>query len=226
MWTTDARESRSSSRRKYKKNLHFVNVATARYGRGAGTPNAQCGGGSVLIARGNSQLLLVDMQQRLVPAMANATELIAACGNLLRAAGALGIPVLASEQYRKGLGDTIADLMDLAPGMPRFEKLEFSCYANPALRDALIDAGRPQVILAGIEAHVCVLQTGLELLAGGFQVFVAADAVASRRPESRSLALARLERAGAVPISVEMALFEWLRTAADTDFRNVSRLIR
>ena len=178
----------------------------------------------MLLERAKSLLLLVDMQERLVPAMAGAADVTANCSILLRAAEALAVPVLASEQYPQGLGSTIPALAELAPR--RLEKLEFSAYANPTIRDELSRTGRRQMVLCGIEAHVCVLQTGLELIEAGFQVFVVADAVASRRPESREVALHRLGRAGATRITVEMALFEWLRSAGAPEFRTISRLIR
>jgi nicotinamidase-related amidase len=178
----------------------------------------------MLLERAKSLLLLVDMQERLVPAMAGAADVTANCSILLRAAEALAVPVLASEQYPKGLGPTVPELVALAPR--RLEKVEFSVYANPAIRDELSRSGRKQVVLCGIEAHVCVLQTGLELVEAGFQVFVAADAVASRRPESREVALQRLGRAGATLITAEMALFEWLRSAGAPEFRAISQLIR
>lgn len=178
----------------------------------------------MLLERAKSLLLLVDMQERLVPIMADAADLTARCGILLRAAYELGVPILASEQYPKGLGATLPALAELAPR--RLEKMEFSAYANSAIKDELTRAGQKQIILAGIEAHVCVLQTGLELVAAGFQVFVVADAVASRRPESREVALHRVARAGATLITAEMALFEWLRSASAPEFRTISRLIR
>ncbi len=178
----------------------------------------------MLLERAKSLLLLVDMQERLVPAMADPAEVTARCGILLTAANALGVPVLATEQYSKGLGLTVPALAELAPH--RMEKLEFSAYANPAIRDEITRTHRSQIVLAGVEAHVCVLQTGLELIEAGLQVFLAADAVASRRPESREVALHRMARAGATAITVEMALFEWLRSAAAPEFRAVSKLIR
>lgn len=178
----------------------------------------------MLLERAKSLLLLVDMQERLVPIMADAADLTARCGILLRAAYELGVPILASEQYPKGLGATLPALAELAPR--RLEKMEFSAYANSAIKDELTRAGQKQIILAGIEAHVCVLQTGLELVGAGFQVFVVADAVASRRPESREVALHRVARAGATLITAEMALFEWLRSASAPEFRTISRLIR
>ena len=106
------------------------------------------------------------------------------------------------------------------------EKLEFSAYANLAIRDELKRAGQSQLVVAGVEAHVCVLQTALELIDAGYQVFVVADAVASRRTESREVALHRIARAGATLITVEMALFEWLRSASAPEFRSISKLIR
>ncbi|MDQ7250796.1 hydrolase [Dongia sedimenti] len=178
----------------------------------------------MLLERAKSLLLLVDMQERLVPVMADAADLTARCGILLRAAYELGVPILASEQYPKGLGATIPSLAAFATR--RLEKMEFSAYANNAIKDELTRAGQKQIILAGIEAHVCVLQTGLELVAAGFQVFVVADAVASRRPESREVALHRVARAGATLITAEMALFEWLRSASAPEFRAISQLIR
>jgi isochorismate hydrolase len=104
--------------------------------------------------------------------------------------------------------------------------MEFSCYENSAIRAVLSSAGRRQILLAGIEAHVCVLQTADGLLWADFQVFVAADAVASRKAENRDLALRRLERSGAIIVSAEMALFEWLKTAESPEFRRISRMIR
>jgi nicotinamidase-related amidase len=178
----------------------------------------------MLLERAKSLLLLVDMQERLVPAMANAADVTDRCGILLRAAYELGVPIFASEQYPKGLGATLPALAEFATR--RLEKVEFSAYANPAIRDELKCAGQSQLILAGVEAHVCVLQTGLELIEAGYQVFVVADAVASRRAESREVALQRIARAGATLITVEMALFEWLRSASAPEFRSISKLIR
>jgi nicotinamidase-related amidase len=180
----------------------------------------------MLLEREKSLVLLVDVQERLLPAMTNGRECAENCGILLRAAADLRIPVLASEQYRRGLGPLVAPLAGLVPGENRFEKMEFSCYENSTIRDALSRAGRRQILLAGIEAHVCVLQTAEGLLAADFQVFVAADAVASRKVENRDLALRRLERGGAIIVSVEMALFEWLKTAEAAEFRGISKMIR
>jgi nicotinamidase-related amidase len=181
---------------------------------------------AVLISRADSQLLVVDVQERLAPAMEPERSFIAACVKLLEAANALQIPVLASEQYPKGLGRTVPEFASLVSETQRYEKMEFSCYANDAIRQALTGVNKPQILLAGIEAHVCVLQTALELAAAGSAVFVITDATASRRPESRETAFRRMEAAGVTLVSLEMVLFEWLRNAADPDFRAISKLIR
>jgi len=181
---------------------------------------------AVLIGRAESQLLVVDVQERLVPAMERERPFVAATAKLLEAANMLKIPALASEQYPKGLGRTVPELADLAPEAQRYEKMEFSCYANEAIRRALIEVKRPQIVVAGIEAHVCVLQTALELKAAGHAVFVVTDATASRRPESRETAFRRMIQAGVTAVTLEMVLFEWLRSAADPEFRAISKLIR
>jgi nicotinamidase-related amidase len=181
---------------------------------------------AVLIGRAESQLLVVDIQERLVPAMEPDRPFIATAAKLLQAANALKIPVLASEQYPKGLGRTVPELAGLIPEADRYEKMEFSCYANGAIRQALAGVNRAQIVLAGIEAHVCVLQTALELAAAGSAVFVVADATASRRAESRETAFRRMVADGVTLVTLEMVLFEWLRSAADPEFRAISQLIR
>lgn len=166
------------------------------------------------------------MQERLVPAMEPERPFVAICGKLLEAANTREIPALASEQYPKGLGRTVPELAGLVPETHRYEKMEFSCYANEAIRGALQAVKRPQIVLAGIEAHVCVLQTAVELASAGHAVFVVTDATASRRPESRETAFRRMEAEGVTLVTLEMVMFEWLRSAADPEFRALSKLIR
>jgi nicotinamidase-related amidase len=179
----------------------------------------------MLIEHAKSQLLLVDLQERLMPAMADTEPLAHNVEVLLQAARVLDVPVLASEQYPAGLGPTIAMLADqLVPG-ERLIKTEFSCYANPELRTRL-DRAPSQIILAGIEAHVCVQQTAFELAAAGRRVFVVADAVSARSLESKAIALQRMAAAGIFVVTTEMVLFEWLRRADRPDFKPLSRLIR
>lgn len=179
----------------------------------------------MLIEHARSLLLLVDLQEKLMPVMAGPDALSRQTGILLAAARELAVPVVASEQYPAGLGPTVADIAGkLRPGEV-FEKTAFSCYADAALRRRL-EAGGDQVILAGIETHVCVLQTALELLEAGRRVFVVGDAVSSRQGDSKTIALQRLANSGAVIVTTEMVIFEWLRRADRPEFKPVSRLIR
>jgi nicotinamidase-related amidase len=173
-----------------------------------------------LIRASDSSLVVVDIQERLAAAMPSRDAVLRAAGILLEAASRLDIPVLVSEQYPKGLGPTVAELSGRLPeGAVRIEKTSFSaCGALPLVR--------PQVVLAGMEAHVCVLQTALELAAAGREVFVVADAVCSRTEANCSNALARMQAAGIVVTNTESVLFEWLRDAAHEQFRAISKLIR
>jgi nicotinamidase-related amidase len=180
----------------------------------------------MLIERDRSALLLVDLQEKLLPAMADPESLLPRIVLLVRGALRLGVPVLASEQYRKGLGPTVPALAALLPEGAVGEKLAFSCVADEGLRGRIAELGRPQIVIAGVEAHVCVLQTALGLLRMGLAPVVAADAVMSRRPSDRELALDRLRQAGVVVASSEMVLFEWLGEAGTDAFRDVSRLLR
>jgi len=180
----------------------------------------------MLIERDRSQLLVVDVQERLAPAIDDTSAIERQIGLLLDAARELSVPVIVSEQYRKGLGATLPGLLARIPGAQPLEKIEFSCFANDGLRAALTSDSRHSTIICGTEAHVCVLQTALEMRAAGLAVYVVADAVGSRRPESRRIALERMRAAGIDVVTTEMVLFEWLRSAAAPEFKAVSRLIR
>lgn len=165
-------------------------------------------------------LVVIDIQERLAVAMPWRDSMVRATGILLEAASRLQVPVVVTEQYPKGLGPTAADVASKIPeGATRIEKTCFS--AGPALH-----LTRPQVVIAGMEAHVCVLQTALELVAAGREVFVAADAVCSRTEANYSNAIARMQGAGVMVTNTESVIFEWLRDASHEQFRALSRLIR
>jgi nicotinamidase-related amidase len=180
----------------------------------------------MLVERRHSLLLLVDMQERLVPAMAAPATLLANCRLLLKSASRLDVPVIGSEQYPKGLGPTVSELRDLLPPDTILPKTAFACGADADLFARLSGSGRRQIVVAGIEAHVCVLQTALGLQAAGFTPFVVADATSSRNPESKSVALDRLLANRIEVVTAEMVVFEWLGRAATDEFRELSRLIR
>jgi nicotinamidase-related amidase len=183
----------------------------------------------MLIDASKATLLLVDVQERLLPAMTAPDEMLKRCAILLKAARALDVPVTVSEQYPKGLGRTVPDLKAEIGNAPVFEKLAFSCWKEPALKDHLIghhESQRPLVILAGIEAHVCVIQTAADLSAAGFGVFAVADAMSSRASSSHALALDRMRQNGVSVVNTEMVVFELLRQAGTAEFKALSALVR
>ena len=173
-----------------------------------------------LVRAADCTVVIIDIQERLAAAMPMRERVVSATGILLEAAKLLNIPVVVSEQYPKGLGTTVEELAaKLPPAAVRLEKTAFSACGTLPLE-------RPQVVLAGMEAHVCVLQTALELVAAGREVFVAADAVCSRTEANYNNALARMQAAGVVIANTESVLFEWLRDAGHEHFRTISKLIR
>jgi isochorismate hydrolase len=174
-------------------------------------------------------LVVIDLQQRLGDAMPAKVlnRLLLNTTLLTRSAGLLGIPVIKTEQYPQGLGPTHRTAeAALPPGTPGFEKLCFSCWDAEAVRTALTAAGRRQMVLVGMEAHVCVLQTALDLAAAGFETFVVEDAVCSRRLENYQNALDRLRQCGVQVVSAESVVFEWMRAASHPHFKTVQALLR
>jgi len=173
----------------------------------------------------NSVLLVVDVQDKLLAVMPDAAGLIRDVGFLLDVANLLQIPARATEQYPQGLGPTNAELVRRLKG-DRPSKVAFSCCGAPGLLGELRQFGRPNVVVAGMESHVCVLQTVLDLLAAGMQVFVAADAVQSRFRSDHDIALRRMEQAGAVLTTSETTAFEWLGGSDHPQFKAVSKLVQ
>ncbi|HET8700512.1 MAG TPA: isochorismatase family protein [Nitrococcus sp.] len=177
-----------------------------------------------LIDPAHSFLLVVDVQEKLIPAIHEHDELIASLVRLLGIATELGVPVRASEQYPRGLGRMIEPLRRYVPATAIAEKIHFSCARAPACRSLFAQLEQvPQVIIAGVEAHVCVLQSAIGLQQEGRDVFVVADAVGSRKPRDRQLALERLRSCGVSIVSCEMVAFEWLARADTPEFKRISR---
>lgn len=180
----------------------------------------------MLIRRDQSLLLVVDIQEKLAPAITDADAAIANAVRLLTGARQLGVPAFVSEQYVRGLGPSRPEIRDAAVDARFFEKTHFSCTGEPGVIELLRATGRRQVVLAGMEAHVCVLQTAFGLIDAGFSVFLVADGSASRSPESRSAGVERMRAGGAHIVTTEMVLFEWLEKAASDEFRAALPLIR
>lgn len=180
----------------------------------------------MLIRRNQSTLFVVDEQARLAPAISGREQALANTAVLIRAAKRLGVPVLASEQNPKGLGPTVPEIAELLPQGAVIEKVHFCAAAEEAVIARIAGLDRSQVVVAGMEAHVCVLQTALGLKERGYHPFVVADATASRRPESHALAMARLRLAGIPTVSTEMVVFEWLDRDGTPEFKEVLALIK
>lgn len=180
----------------------------------------------MLIRSEASCLFVVDIQERLLPAMHEGDRVLKNTVILMRAAERLGVPILVSEQYPRGLGASVPQVGERAPAGATFEKSEFSCLANAGLRNRFRDLRRFHVVVVGIEAHVCVLQTVMDLRQEGCEAFVVADGVSSRTATNAQLGLDRMTRGGAHVVSAEMVVFEWLRRAGTPEFKELSALIR
>ena len=174
----------------------------------------------------DSCLVVIDIQAKLNPVMFDPARAPSGAAKLLKGAEILGVPALLSEQYPKGVGATVDDLQDLMPSGCPIEKNTFSCLGDDDFTRRFGELERPQVVIAGIETHVCVMQTALHMLSAGVEVFLAADACASRNPENHAAALERVRDAGGWVVSVEMVLFEWLKRSGSAEFKQISQLIK
>ncbi len=183
----------------------------------------------MLIDAAKCFLLIIDMQERLLPVMTAGEEVERRCSILLKSAKRLDVPVAVSEQYPKGLGYTVPALRGEIGNAPVFEKTAFSCWRDDAMKAHLIghhEHGRPQAIIAGIEAHVCVLQTAIDLAQAGFAVFAVADAMSARATQSVALAHDRMRQEGVEIVNSEMVVFELLGRAGTAEFKELSGLVR
>lgn len=180
----------------------------------------------MLIKPEESCLIVIDMQERLVPAMQAPARTIRNAGVLIQAADRLDIPILMTEQYPKGLGPTVKQLNGLSGKAQVIEKIHFSCMQEQGFADAFRALGRRQAVIAGMEAHICVLQTGVQLMDEGYEIFVVTDATSSRTLESEQACLDRLQSCGAGIVTTEMVVFEWLGQAGTDAFKELLPLIK
>ena len=183
-----------------------------------------------LLQRDRSALVVIDMQERLMPVIAEGEAVTRAAGVLIEASRQLEVPVVVTEQYPKGLGPTVDAIAGRLPNDATvIEKMTFSAARNHdfAFRlDGLMVAGRDHIVICGVESHVCVMQTAADLDARGYIVHIVADACGSRAPASKDAALARFRAMGVSCVTTEMALFEWLEVAGTPEFKAVSRLVK
>jgi len=177
-----------------------------------------------LMSRGDTALLVVDVQEKLVPRIAGGRRVAWNIRRLIDGAAILGIPVEATEQYPQGIGPTLPELAQRLGPIP--SKLTFSCLGCPQIFSRWQGRGLHRILVCGIETHVCVQQTVLDLLSQGWRVYVAVDAVGSRRKIDHRIALHRMDAAGAVLTTTEAVLFEWCREAGTPEFRQISQLVK
>ncbi len=177
-------------------------------------------------AREASLLLIIDVQAAMRKVMGSWEATVARVRQLGRAANALGVPVLVTEQYKKGLGPTDPELLQGLQISRVFQKEHFSACLEPTFLPEVQAFRRNRIVVAGMETHVCVLQTALDLIQSGFQVHLAADAVASRADQNREIAIDLLRQAGAVVSSAEIVIFQWARRANTAEFRRILPIVK
>ena len=172
----------------------------------------------------DSLLLVIDVQERLAPAMDNPREVINGCAQLIGVARELNIPCIISEQYPQGLGQTMIDLRnEAASDVIYCPKLEFSCLKNTEIGQQIKKHNKKQIIIAGVETHICVVQTAIDLKLAGYDVFVVSNACSSRQQLQHVLGLQRLMHSGIDVVSSEMVIFEWLEKAGTEEFKSITR---
>ena len=172
-------------------------------------------------------LVVVDLQEKLLPAIASRERVLRNSVLLLKLADVLALPVVLTTQYSRGLGPTVPDVLMAAPGAAPLDKVSFGCFGSPEFLDRLKSlGGRDQLVVAGIESHICVAQTVLGALERGYTVHVASDAVGSRSEENRAVGIGRMERAGALVSSTEMAIYELLGRSDGSAFKKMLPLLK
>jgi nicotinamidase-related amidase len=175
-----------------------------------------------LLSRDRSALVVVDLQKRLSTEVVDRDRVVAAAAKLVKAAGILGVPVLVTEHNARVFGPTVEEI---AAGSP-IPKMIFSCFQVEEFRKALSSLSGKQLVLAGLETHICVCQTALDAIAEGWQVHVVHDACSSRTAANHAVGIRKMEAAGVIPATVETVLFEWLERAGTDEFRKILPLVK
>lgn len=179
-----------------------------------------------MLDQNTAALLVIDFQDKLLGKITNHESIVPKTIKLIQFCRELGIPILWTEQYPKGLGPTTEAIASALPDVTPIEKTEFGCMANLGFARALAASGRTQLLVTGIEAHICVMQTVLTAIENKFDVFVAEDTVGSTQDSERAAGIARMEKAGAELVTSQMAMFEILRQAGTPDFKKVMPLLK
>ncbi len=170
--------------------------------------------------------LVIDIQERLVPVIKENEQLVENCRKLIMGLQILGLPLLVTQQYTKGLGNTITEIKSLMPDFHFIEKKDFSCFGETVFAEKLANSGAKNVIICGIESHVCVLQTAIDLKEAGYIPVVVMDCISSRSFDSVDIAMERFRHEGILMTSLESILFELTRSAAASEFKEISKLVK
>ncbi len=178
------------------------------------------------ILKENTVGLVIDIQEKLVPAMADQEYLVKNCRTLISGLQELAIPLIVTQQYTKGLGETIHEIKELIPDFSAIEKRDFSCFDEPEAAEAIHNSGARNVIICGIESHVCVLQTAIDLKEAGYVPVVVMDCISSRELDNVDLAAERFRYEGILMTSYESVLFELTRSASAPEFKAISKLVK
>ena len=178
------------------------------------------------IEKDNTAGLIIDIQERLFPVMWKKNRLLKNCNILISGLSALGIPLVITQQYTKGLGDTIPQIQSVLSDLQYIEKREFSCCDEPSVTEKLKELNAKNIIICGIESHVCVQQTAVDLKNAGFNPVVVMDCVSSRKPKSIRLAKERFRFENIMMTSAEAILFELARSSASPEFKTISKLVK
>ena len=174
----------------------------------------------------DSALVVVDIQERIIPKIFDQQTVVSNTVTLIKSAEILNIPIIVTEQYPKGLGSTIPEIKDLIVPWQPIGKICFSCFGNSDFSRKLKELKRDNLILCGIESHVCITQTALEGLKSNYSVFFVKDAISSRTENNRETGFERMAQAGAIPVSTEMVMFELLREAGTDNFKQIVGMIK
>ncbi len=170
--------------------------------------------------------VVIDLQEKLIPHMSNKEQILDKCLTMVKGLRILQVPIVVTQQYTKGLGNTIKPINDAIGNFSYIEKLTFSCYREPSFIKVMNRTGKRNVIIMGIESHVCILQTALDLLYNNFNPVVVIDAISSRKKEDMEIALWRMRDVGCIMTTTESILFELCRQAGTPEFKEISKLVK
>jgi len=179
-----------------------------------------------LLSKEGTALVIIDIQEKLFPHMAEKEQTAQNVAKLIRFAEIINLPVVITEQYPKGLGRTIPELRKLISGIQPIEKVEFNCLGSEEFRETLARMEAKTLIIAGIESHICVAQTAIDGLANGYEVYVVADAISSRNLSDKAIAVERMRKIGVTIVSTEMFIYELLGKAGTPEFKEALNLVK